>query len=126
MKQQVLDKLGRAEGFAREWLAAWNAHDIDRIIGHYAPDATVQSPFLAQATGDARGCVTGAEQLRAIYGKALLKYPDLEFRVIRVLAGMESVVIHYHTVEGLLAAETFLLDGQGRAHTVLCHYCPES
>jgi hypothetical protein len=126
MKQVVIEKLGRAETFAQEWLAAWNAHDIDRIIGHYTPDATVQSPFLAQATGDATGKVTGADRLKAIYARALQKYPELEFRPIRVLAGMESVVIHYHTVEGLLAAETFLLDGQGRAHTVFCHYCPEA
>ena len=27
-----------ALGFAREWVAAWNAHDLGRILSHYADD----------------------------------------------------------------------------------------
>lgn len=125
MRDIVVEKMTRANAFAQDWLEAWNAHDLGKILSHYAPDVTVQSPFLAQATGRADGTVRGVEQLREIYGKALLKYPELRFRPIRVLAGTESVVIHYHTVENLLAAETFWLDAAGRAKVVLCHYCPE-
>lgn len=24
-----------ATDFAHDWIAAWNAHDLDRIVGHY-------------------------------------------------------------------------------------------
>lgn len=24
--------------FAHEWIAAWNAHDLERILAHYADD----------------------------------------------------------------------------------------
>ena len=25
-----------AEHFANDWIAAWNAHDLDRVLSHYA------------------------------------------------------------------------------------------
>jgi hypothetical protein len=122
MKNAIQTRIPRAEEFARAWLAAWNSHSIDAVMEHYAPDVTVQSPFLAEAVPGSGGSVTGRDALRAIYAKAFLKYPALRFDVIRVLAGTESLVIHYRSVEDLYAAETFLLDDAGKARLVLCHY----
>lgn len=39
-----------------------------------------------------------------------------------VLVSTESVVLYYKSVEGLLAAETFLLGEDGKVTLVLCHY----
>jgi len=36
-----------AERFAREWYAAWNAHDLDRILSHYADDVEMASPLVS-------------------------------------------------------------------------------
>ena len=30
--------------FADEWIAAWNSHDLDRVLRHYAADAELTSP----------------------------------------------------------------------------------
>ena len=27
-----------SERFAKEWVAAWNAHDLDRVLSHYEND----------------------------------------------------------------------------------------
>jgi ketosteroid isomerase-like protein len=122
MKDTIQAKTLQFESFARDWLAAWNSHSIDAIMSHYAEGVTVKSPFLAEAVKGSGGTVTGRETLRPIYAKALQKYPKLWFEVIQVLASTESLVIHYKSVEGLYAAETFLLDEDGKAKLVLCHY----
>jgi len=122
MKETVLAKTRQFEGFAADWIAAWNGHDIDAIMSHYAEDVTVKSPFLAEAVPGSGGTVTGRETLREIYGKAFKKYPQLHFELLRVLASTQSLVIHYKSVENLLAAETFVLGEDGKATLVLCHY----
>ena len=43
-----------AERLAREWVEAWNAHDLERILSHYAEDVEFASPFVAAILGDGR------------------------------------------------------------------------
>ncbi len=38
-----------AAAFAREWLAAWNSHDLERILSHYATGIVFLSPFAHTA-----------------------------------------------------------------------------
>jgi ketosteroid isomerase-like protein len=38
-KEQALD-------FAHEWVAAWNAHDLERVLSHYTEDFEMSSPFI--------------------------------------------------------------------------------
>ena len=32
--------------FAEEWITAWNTHDLDRILSHYAEDIVFRSPVI--------------------------------------------------------------------------------
>ena len=36
-----------ADAFVAEWMEAWNSHDLERILGHYADDVEYSSPFIA-------------------------------------------------------------------------------
>jgi ketosteroid isomerase-like protein len=47
----MLDK-AFAENFAAEWIAAWNSHDLDRVLSHYAGDFEMSSPIIAQIAGE--------------------------------------------------------------------------
>ena len=47
------------QAFAEEWVAAWNVHDLDRILSHYAPDAVVRTPVAAQRVPESGGVVRG-------------------------------------------------------------------
>ena len=38
----------QAEQFAADWIAAWNSHDLDRIMTHYADDVELISPVAEQ------------------------------------------------------------------------------
>lgn len=37
-----------ASDFAQSWYEAWNAHDLDAIMAHYAPSIEHSSPFIAR------------------------------------------------------------------------------
>jgi len=41
----------QAHQFAREWVAAWNAHDLDRIMYHYEEEVELIFPGRGAAVG---------------------------------------------------------------------------
>ena len=108
--------------FAVNWLAAWNAHDLDRIMDHYAADIELTSPFVARLTSDASGTLRGKDKVRAYFDRGLKAYPDLRFELTRVYAGVSSVVLEYVSVGGLQSAEMMELDWTGSVSRVRAHY----
>lgn len=111
-----------AQEFALEWIAAWNSHDLERILGHYADDVEVTSPLVETVMGPGRVTVTGKQKLREYWRAALARYPDLRFTLFRAYAGSRSLVIHYRSVQALVGVECLELDGDGRIHRALAHY----
>jgi ketosteroid isomerase-like protein len=112
----------RAERLARDWLDAWNAHDLERILRHYADDVEFTSPFVAALLGDAGGTLRGRHVLRDYFANCLARYPALRFRLETVLAGVRSVTLYYESVNGLTAAEVMEIDADDRIVRVLAHY----
>jgi ketosteroid isomerase-like protein len=112
----------QAQEFAEEWYAAWNSRELERILAHYAPDVVFSSPFVTALLGREDGTVRGLAELRAYFGPALERYPDLHFEPLSLFVGVDSVVLHYRSVGGRIAAETMQLDEQGRVIRVLAHY----
>ena|SRR6188472_1632718 len=110
-----------ARRFAEEWVDAWNRHDLDGILEHYAEDIVFTSPFAAKLVpGD--GTVRGRSALRDYFKAGLSAYPDLRFTLRHVAVGVDSVTLVYDSVKGLLAAETMTLDGRLNVTRVQCHY----
>lgn len=115
-----MDKV-RAEAFAHEWIAAWNAHDLDRILSHYEDDFEMSSPAIARLTGEASGTLRGKAAVGAYWGGALKKYPDLRFELRHVLRGTDSVTLIYDGVLGL-SAEVFHFAPSGKVARAFAHY----
>ena len=92
--------LETAERFAAEWAAAWNSHDLERVLTHYTDDVEFASPKITELLGDPSGVARGKEALRAYWGSALKLLPDLHFTVEDVRAGVDSVVIAYRNERG--------------------------
>jgi steroid delta-isomerase-like uncharacterized protein len=107
---------------AQEWLDAWNTHDLEAIMAHYAEDITFYSPFIRQLNNDPAGRIQGKAALKAYFQRALTAYPDLQFEPYHVMEGVDSVVIYYKSVKGLLAAEMMLLNENGKVREVRAHY----
>lgn len=112
----------KAEQIAREWIEAWNRHDLDAIIAHYANNVEFTSPFVVKLLRDYSGTIKGKEALRSYFGKALAAYPDLKFDLIQVLSGVDSVTVYYRSVEGMMAAEVMMLNSSGEIVKVMAHY----
>jgi hypothetical protein len=111
-----------AQEFALEWIAAWNSHDLDRILRHYTEDVEVTSPLVETVLGPGRTTVRGKPALREYWGAALDRYPELRFQLFRAYAGPHSLILHYQSVQGLIGAECLELDGAGLIRRVLAHY----
>jgi ketosteroid isomerase-like protein len=113
-----------AQAFAREWVDSWNSHDLDRILSHYTDDFEMTSPFITALMNEPGGTLKGKEKVRAYWARALERIPDLKFQLIEVLAGVNSITIYYHAVQGRRAAEVLFFDGKGRVTRALAHYNP--
>jgi hypothetical protein len=111
-----------AQNFATEWIAAWNSHDLERVLVHYADNVEVTSPLVETVMGPGQVTVRGKPRLREYWGTALARYPDLHFTLFRAYAGPRSLVLHYQSIQGLVGAECLEFDAHGRIHRVLAHY----
>jgi hypothetical protein len=112
----------QADHFAQEWVAAWNSHDLERILAHYSDDVELASPLVQQIVGAGEHTVRGKAALRAYFLRGLDAYPNLRFTLWGAYPGVESLVLHYESVRGLRAAEWMRLDGSGRVCHVVAHY----
>ncbi len=107
--------------FEHEWIEAWNAHDIDRILSHYRDDVRFVSPIAARF-GTPHGEVHGRHGLRAYFERGLASYPALHFQPIAALGGIGSIALHYRAVEDREAIEVMELDARGQVRRAAVHY----
>jgi hypothetical protein len=108
--------------FAEDWIASWNAHDLERVLSHYSADFEMSSPFIVQIAGESTGKLKGKEAVGAYWRKALALIPDLQFELISVLVGLDSITIYYNGAGGRPAAEVFLFDRDGKVCKAFAHY----
>lgn len=116
----MLEK-GFAAAFANEWIAAWNSHDLPRILSHYSDDFEMSSPVITQITGEPSGKLKGKEAVGAYWRRALQSIPDLHFELITTLVGCESVTLYYKGPRGL-SAEVFHFGSDGKVVKAFAHY----
>lgn len=93
-----------ADAFARDWIEAWNSHDLQRILSHYADEVVFLSPVAQQRVGNGR--LTGVPALRAYWGAGLKAQPTLRFELVDVLVGHGSATLLYRNHKGQTVAET--------------------
>ncbi|MDD2717673.1 MAG: nuclear transport factor 2 family protein [Candidatus Wallbacteria bacterium] len=111
-----------AESFAEEWIRAWNSHDLEQILSHYADDFEMSSPKIISIAGEPSGTLKGRKAIGPYWSKALALRPALHFELIRVFTGVDSVTIHYSNDAGQSAAEVFHFDSSKRVVKAFAHY----
>ncbi len=108
--------------FAVEWLRAWNSHDLEAILSHYAPEIVLTSPAAAKLLNDRSGSVAGESALRNYFKRGLEAYPDLTFELLDVMWGISSVVLYYRNQNGTTSAEFMELNSNLKVTTVVANY----
>ena len=108
--------------FASEWIEAWNARDLERVLSHYSSDIEFSSPFIVEVVGEPLGRLQGKDALQAYWTKALARLPALKFKVIDVSLGVNSIVINYEREDGRHASEWFEFGHDGKVLESAAHY----
>jgi ketosteroid isomerase-like protein len=98
----------------RQWIAAWNSRDLERVLALYAEDSEMTSDRIPALGFDATGTLRGKESLRAYWGKALGLLPNLHFSLIDTFVSPNSVVVLYENERGMKICEYLRLDAAGK------------
>lgn len=98
-----------ASAFAESWVTAWNAHDLDAVLSHFADDAVFTSPVAAQLLPETDGVLEGKAAIRAYWQVGLERIPDLHFTLEHVYVGLDVLVINYRNHVGNLVCEVLQL-----------------
>ncbi len=112
------------EALAADWYEAWNAHDLDRILGHYSNDVVFVSPLIADIAGEESGRLRGKAALRDYFAKALERFSHLRFEPLMLATGLDSLVLTYVSVNGRRSCEAMVLGADGLVREVRAHYEP--
>ncbi|MET9021039.1 nuclear transport factor 2 family protein [Actinopolymorpha sp. NPDC004070] len=99
-----------ARTFADRWVRAWNAHDLDTLLEHFADDVVFTSPVAARLLGG-DGIIRGKEALRAYWTEGLARIPDLRFEVLGVYVGVDTLVLNYRNQVGGVVNEVLTFGG---------------
>lgn len=82
-----------AQRFTHDWISAWNSHNLDRILSHYADDVVLVSPVALKRLGNAS--VQGKAALRDYFRAGLQAYPDFRFDLIDIFWGFDTIALLY-------------------------------
>lgn len=112
-----------AHKFAEDWVDSWNAHDLERILSHYADDFEITSPLALKRFPESNGVLKGKDAIRKYWRLGLQLNPKLTFEIIEVLVGVNSLTIYYRSVAAAKnVVELFIFGTQGKVvKTIVCY-----
>jgi hypothetical protein len=122
---------GLNERLAKEWIDAFNSHDVARLVSLYDEACTHTSPKLRALHPETGGQIEGKAALSKWWTDAIGRLPGLRYELTAVTASEASVFLEYvrHLPgnEPMLVAEVFdVHDGKISASRVYHGYGPAS
>ncbi len=114
----------QANALAQAWIAAWNSHDLERILAHYVDDFEMISPLIVKLMGEPSGRLRGKPLIREYWRRGLAASPDLHFDLEEILLGASSVTLLYRNQAGKRVAEVLTLDDRNQVIAGSAHYPP--
>lgn len=98
----------------RDWIAAWNSRDLERVLALYADECEMASDKIQALGFDSSGTLRGKAKLREYWGKALQLVPNLQFDLIDLFVSPDSVVVFYANERGAKICEYLRIDAERR------------
>lgn len=111
-----------ARRVADGWLRAWNTHDLNAILAHYADSLHFTSPNVVPRMGRPDGTLHTQAELRDYFAQALKAQPNLRFDLEDVLLGVDSLALLYRNHRGQRVVEVMHLDGRGQVYRATVQY----
>ncbi len=111
-----------AAHFAQDWIDAWNAHDLDRILEHYTDDFEMTSPLIITLMDVPSGTLKNKEKIRAYWAAALERRPQLQFSLQKVTFGVNSLAIHFQSETGRRSIDWCIFGEDGKVTDSFAHH----
>jgi hypothetical protein len=113
-----------AREHADRWLAAWNARDLDAIMGCYAADVDFVASTVVTRWKRPDGRLRGATELREHFRQGLELAPELRFFEEALMTTPGGYALLYRRESGNLVVDAVELDEAGQAKRVRAYYEP--
>jgi hypothetical protein len=112
-----------ATEFARDWVEAWNAHDIEKILSHYSDDFTIESPMAIKLYPQSKGTVIGKDEVRKYWTIGLERSPNLKFELLDLLIGVNSIGLHlFNTSSNKKSVELMSFNNENKVNKAIVTY----
>lgn len=111
-----------AREFAAEWIEAWNAHNLDRILSHYTDDFEMSSPLIVARMQEPSGKLKGKEHIRPYWQKGLDAVPPLQFELIDVFVGVDSITLYYRSLGRKMVCEVLFFNAERKVMQGFAHH----
>ncbi|WP_259068595.1 nuclear transport factor 2 family protein [Mucilaginibacter sp. X4EP1] len=105
-----------------DWLDAWNCHDIERIMAHYAEDIEFIAQTVVKRWGKADGKLVGKAELRKHFEKGLELAPEIHFEVDQILWSPNGYAALYRRENNNQVLDAVELNAEGLAIKVTAYY----
>lgn len=80
---------------ANQWFAAFNAHDLEKLLSLYHPNARHFSPKLKIRQPETNGFIEGKEALRAWWKDSFDRLPSLQYLPQKFTTDEQQVFMEY-------------------------------
>lgn len=107
---------------AQAWIAAWNRHDLDAVMAHYAEALEFVSPLVVHRLGRPDGTIRAKAELRQYFAASLGPGSELRFELDDVLVGVGSYTVLYRNHRVQKVAETVFPDAAGLIARAYVHH----
>lgn len=100
---------------AGAWIAAWNSHDLERILALYEDDFRMTSPHVRGVVGEPTGTLVGKDAVRRYWRRGLELVPHMHFILLDVFRGVGTLPIYYASnVRDATVVEVLVIGESGR------------
>jgi ketosteroid isomerase-like protein len=112
-----------ANEFSENWTKDWNSHNLEKILSHYSDDFTIESPLALKRLPETNGIVIGKENVRKYWAIGLESNPNLHFKIIDLLIGVNSITIYYSNITtGKRSTELMIFNSNKKVIKAIVNY----
>ena len=112
-----------ATAFARDWIDAWNAHDIEKILAHYSEDFMIETPMALKLYTQSHGTVVGKSDVRKYWTMGLERNPNLKFELLDLLIGVNSIGLYlFNTSSNKKSVELMSFNNENKVNKAIVTY----
>ena len=117
--------IAEMRALAEQWMAAWNARDLGRIMDHYAADVEFEANTVVRRWQKADGKLLGLAELREHFRLGLELVPNLHFELEDMFSAPSGYAVLYRRENGNRVLDVVELDDEGKARRVKAFYAAE-